>query len=57
VVGGLAWRRLLQEYGQSEKITYLLDSRVFPVVPRLNPDGADWARADRPKFIRSSTRP
>ncbi|MFZ0544371.1 MAG: M14 family metallopeptidase [Candidatus Promineifilaceae bacterium] len=49
--------KLLQGYGQDEKITYLLDSRVFYVVPRLNPDGAEWALADRPKFIRSSTRP
>ena len=49
--------KLLGEYGQDKKVTYALDSRVFYVVPRLNPDGAEWALADRPKYIRSSTRP
>ncbi len=48
---------LLNGYGQGEKITYALDSRVFYVVPRLNPDGAELALADTPRFIRSSTRP
>jgi len=49
--------KLLTEYGQNERITYALDSRAFYIVPRLNPDGAEWALADIPKFIRSSTRP
>ncbi|HEX6386785.1 MAG TPA: M14 family metallopeptidase, partial [Anaerolineae bacterium] len=49
--------KLLTQYGQDEKVTYALDSRAFYVVPRLNPDGAEWALADRPKFVRSSTRP
>ncbi len=49
--------KLLTEYGRDERITYALDSRAFYVVPRLNPDGAEWALADIPKFIRSSTRP
>jgi murein tripeptide amidase MpaA len=49
--------KLLQEYGRDERITYLLDSRVYYIVPRLNPDGAEWALADTPKYIRSSTRP
>lgn len=35
----------------------ILNSRVFYIVPRLNPDGAEWALADNPKFIRSGTRP
>ena len=35
----------------------LLDSRVVYMVPRLNPDGAELALADRPRHIRSSTRP
>ncbi len=39
------------------KVTRALDSRTFYVVPRLNPDGAEWALADEPKIIRSSTRP
>jgi murein tripeptide amidase MpaA len=49
--------KLLSQYGQDERVTYALDSRVFYVVPRLNPDGAEWALADRPKYVRSSTRP
>ena len=49
--------KLLQGYGQDDRLTYLLDSRVFYIVPRLNPDGAEVALSDRPKFIRSSTRP
>lgn len=49
--------KLFQSYSTDEKITYALDSRVFYVVPRLNPDGAEMALADRPKYIRSSTRP
>jgi murein tripeptide amidase MpaA len=47
----------LSEYGSVERTTYVLDSRVFYIVPRLNPDGAEWAQADIPKYIRSSTRP
>ena len=35
----------------------MLDSRAFYICPRINPDGAEWALADRPKIIRSSTRP
>jgi murein tripeptide amidase MpaA len=35
----------------------LLAERVFYLVPRLNPDGAEWALADVPKIVRSSTRP
>jgi murein tripeptide amidase MpaA len=38
-------------------ITRLLDTRVVYLCPRLNPDGAELALADRPRFIRSSTRP
>lgn len=49
--------KLLSEYGQDETVTYALDTRAFYVIPRLNPDGAEWALADKPKFIRSSTRP
>ncbi len=33
-----------------------LQSRTFYVAPRVNPDGAEWVLADRPKFRRSSTR-
>jgi hypothetical protein len=40
-----------------ETITRALRSRTFYVVPRVNPDGAEWALADRPRFRRSSVRP
>lgn len=49
--------KLITEYGKDERVTYALDSRAFYIVPRLNPDGAEWALADKPKFVRSSTRP
>jgi len=50
-------QRLVTEYGSHPEITRCLDSRAFYVCPRANPDGAEWAMADKPKFIRSSTRP
>jgi murein tripeptide amidase MpaA len=49
--------KLVTEYGRDAKVTRALDTRTLYVVPRLNPDGAEWALADRPKIIRSSTRP
>ena len=48
--------QLLQGHGSEAQITQLLDSRVIYMVPRLNPDGAELALADRPRHIRSSTR-
>ena len=48
---------LAEGYGRDPDITRLLDTRAFYVCPRINPDGAEWALADRPKFVRSSTRP
>ncbi len=38
-------------------VTEALRTRTFYVVPRVNPDGAEWALADRPRLRRSSTRP
>ena len=35
----------------------ILQTHAFYVVPRLNPDGAEWAMEDPPRIIRSSTRP
>ena len=35
----------------------VLKTHAFYLVPRLNPDGAEWALADVPRHIRSSTRP
>jgi murein tripeptide amidase MpaA len=49
--------QLVTRYGSDAEITRCLDSRTFYVCPRVNPDGAEWALADKPKFIRSSTRP
>ena len=40
-----------------ETITRALRTRTFYVVPRVNPDGAEWVLADRPRFRRSSIRP
>ncbi len=49
--------KLLTQYSKDEKVTRVLDTRAFYVVPRLNPDGAEWALSNPPKLIRSSTRP
>lgn len=49
--------RLLRGYGEDAQITRLLDEQVFYIVPRLNPDGAALALADRPSLLRSGTRP
>lgn len=49
--------QLVTGYGTDGEITRCLDTRAFYVCPRLNPDGAEWALADCPRFIRSSTRP
>lgn len=40
-----------------ERIVQALRTRTFYVVPRVNPDGAEWALADTPRFRRSSVRP
>jgi murein tripeptide amidase MpaA len=49
--------RLVSGYGEDADVTRCLDTRAFYVCPRVNPDGAEWALADVPKIIRSSTRP
>lgn len=48
---------LVTAYGTHPDITRCLDTRTFYICPRVNPDGAELALADKPKFIRSSTRP
>jgi murein tripeptide amidase MpaA len=50
-------KQLVEQYGNDARITRLLDTRALYLMPRVNPDGAEWAMADKPKFIRSSTRP
>jgi murein tripeptide amidase MpaA len=47
---------LLKGYGSDAGITRALDTRTLYIAPRVNPDGAEWALADKPKYIRSSTR-
>ena len=48
---------LVTRYKKDSTVKRALDTRAFYVVPRVNPDGAEWALADKPKVIRSSTRP
>ena len=48
---------LVTRYKKDANVTRALDTRAFYIVPRVNPDGAEWALADKPKIIRSSTRP
>ncbi|MGH8713938.1 MAG: M14 family metallopeptidase, partial [Casimicrobiaceae bacterium] len=48
---------LLTRYGKDAEATRALDTRAFYLCPRVNPDGPEWALADKPRFIRSSTRP
>lgn len=50
-------QHLLSGYGQDAEVTRCLDTRVFYICPRVNPDGAEWALAPVPKIVRSSTRP
>jgi len=50
-------QHLVTRYGTDADVTRCLDSRAFYICPRLNPDGAELALADVPRFIRSSTRP
>jgi murein tripeptide amidase MpaA len=48
--------QLVSGHGIDVDITQLLDTRCVYLCPRLNPDGAELALADRPRHIRSSTR-
>lgn len=50
-------QKLLTQYGKDEEITHILDTRAFYLVPRLNPDGAEWSLESPPRVVRSSTRP
>jgi len=53
----LYWlHQLVTGYGNDAQATELLDTRAVYICPRLNPDGAELALADRPRHIRSSTR-
>ncbi|HEX2851108.1 MAG TPA: M14 family metallopeptidase [Acidimicrobiales bacterium] len=50
-------QRLLDGYGTDDAVTRAVDTRTFYVVPRLSPDGAELALAERPRYVRSSARP
>ncbi len=49
--------KLVTGYGKNADVTRALDTRAFYVVPRVNPDGAELYFAEKPRYIRSSTRP
>ena len=49
--------KLVTGHGSDERVTRALDTRTFYVIPRLNPDGAELALAERPRYVRSSVRP
>jgi murein tripeptide amidase MpaA len=49
--------QLASRHGDDTQVTHLLDTRTIYICPRLNPDGAELALADKPRHIRSSTRP
>ncbi len=48
---------LLSGFGTDAQCGRLLDNAAFYIVPRLNPDGAALALAERPQYVRSGTRP
>jgi murein tripeptide amidase MpaA len=48
---------LLSGYGADDQITRQLDQSVYYIVPRVNPDGAEWAMASNPRYVRSGVRP
>ena len=50
-------KRMVEGYGSDPKITRIFDEQTVYVVPRLNPDGAELALSEQPKYIRSGTRP
>jgi hypothetical protein len=60
VTAGVAALRLIDHlvtgHGADDVVTRALQTRTFYVVPRVNPDGVEWALADAPRYRRSSTR-
>jgi murein tripeptide amidase MpaA len=47
----------LTGFGHDPHLTDLLNTSVLYLVPRINPDGAEYAMAANPKYIRSGIRP
>jgi len=50
-------QHLLTSYGSDDQITRQLNQAVYYIVPRINPDGAAWAMAPNPRYVRSGVRP
>jgi len=48
--------KLLTQHGTDATVTRSLDTRTFYVVPRMGPDGAELAMAEKPRNVRSSVR-
>lgn len=49
--------KLLTEESENPDVARVLDGYTFYVCPRVNPDGAELFLCDRPRYLRSSTRP
>jgi len=47
---------LLKNRESNPDVARCLATRTFYICPRINPDGAEWAMAEKPKYVRSSTR-
>jgi len=47
---------LMKNRDSNADVARCLATRSFYICPRINPDGAEWAMAEKPKFVRSSTR-
>ena len=48
--------QLVTGFGTDPTVTRALQTRTFYIVPRVNPDGAEWGLADSPRYRRSSVR-
>ncbi len=42
---------------KDDQITRQLDQSVYYIIPRVNPDGAEWAMATPTCYVRSGVRP
>lgn len=48
--------KLCTKYGSDETVTRAVSTRTFYLVPRVSPDGAEWAMEVPPRIVRSGTR-
>jgi murein tripeptide amidase MpaA len=49
--------QLLEGFEEDERATRLLNTSVYYILPRVNPDGASRALAEHPQYLRSGVRP